>query len=383
MRLFDALHLTSAPVIDENGNMLVVSRSARTGTQVYTGASVGRPEMQWAVGYRPADEVFAQDSLDSYTAIPVTIDHPEQFVDADTWKEVAVGETDGAIKDGDFIRVPFTVRHAKAIKTIRDGKSAISMGYSADLDWTAGITDSGEKYDFIMRNLRMNHLSIVSEARGGPQLRIGDENSTPRKKEYSVKKLDFGGVTVSIDDHDAVASGFEKMKAELADAKSSADTANKALADVEAKHATALADAEAKVATQEAEIASLKQAVIDAKVTPEQMREAAKAYALVTDAAAKMGFTVTDAMSEAEIKKGAVLARLGDSYKDKSEAFFDAAFEIESGKLKDAAPVIQDAFQQARSNAKPIDFADAATKAREARAEMIANFNKRDRANAE
>jgi len=177
--------------------MLVSARSARSGTQLYTGAEVGRPEMPWVTVYRDPADVFDKESLESYTAIPVTINHPKEMVTADNWKDVSVGETDGAIKDGDFIRVPFTVRHKKAIKSITDGLSEISMGYACDLVWGGGITDSGEAYDARVTNLRMNHLAIVDRARGGAQLRIGDDAETLPKKDTKLPHIMHDGLKIA------------------------------------------------------------------------------------------------------------------------------------------------------------------------------------------
>ena len=51
------------------------------------------------------------------------------------------------------------------------------MGYTMDLDTTAGVTPSGEQYDAVQRKLRMNHLALVPRARGGSNLRMGDKTN--------------------------------------------------------------------------------------------------------------------------------------------------------------------------------------------------------------
>jgi hypothetical protein len=368
----DALEMTSKPVVDDNGNMLVVSRSARTGTQVYTGASVGKPEMQWAVGYRPEAEVFAQDSLDSYTAIPVTIEHPEKFVDAETWKDVAVGETDGAIKDGSFVRVPFTVRHSKAIKSIRDGKSQISMGYSANLEWTPGVTDAGEKYDFVMRDLKMNHLAIVDAARGGDALRIGDDSSSTQK-EARTMKIVYDGLTVDLSD-DAAASAFAKKLTDKADAAQAvADKATKDLADAQALAATVATSHVTTIEAKDAEIATLTaaKATIEAELAdardPAKLRDAAAEYAKVVSKAKALGATVSDSDNAATVKRNAVNARLGDAAKGWTDAQVDVSFATLSVAVADAAP---DAFRQARMGMNVVSIGDARAEAEKAYAEF-------------
>jgi len=366
MRLFDALQLTSAPVIDDAGNMLVSARSARTGVQIYRGAELGDAKNRdWVRLYRPADEVFSTDSLASYTAIPVTIEHPKTFVTADTWKDVAVGETDGAIKDGDFIRVPFTIRHAKAIKSIRDGKSEISMGYSVDLDWTSGVTDAGEEYDVIARNLKMNHLAVVDAARGGPALRIGDEGKKAMK-------------TIVIDAVPYNQENLDGLEAAVRKVETARDTANAALSDAENKlaqattaHVTAVEAKDAQVATLTAQVATLTQQLADAAITPAKLRDAAAAYAVVVNKAKALGVEVADNASESDIKRAVVTAKLGDAAKDWNDSQFDTSFATLTVGVKDAAPVL-DSFQ--REVAKPVtnfNDGDVRTQARTAHQEMI------------
>jgi len=56
----------------------------------------------------------------------------------------------------------------------------LSMGYTTDIDWTAGVTPKGEAYDGVQRNIRANHLAFVPQARGGEKLRFGDGDDEPR-----------------------------------------------------------------------------------------------------------------------------------------------------------------------------------------------------------
>ena len=41
-----------------------------------------------------------------------------------------------------------------------------------------GITPEGDKYDAVQKNIRGNHVAIVSTARGGPELKFGDKGET-------------------------------------------------------------------------------------------------------------------------------------------------------------------------------------------------------------
>jgi hypothetical protein len=47
----------------QDGYLVSEARAVRTGTQIYTGAEVGRPEMDTVPVYRAPEQVFSADSL--------------------------------------------------------------------------------------------------------------------------------------------------------------------------------------------------------------------------------------------------------------------------------------------------------------------------------
>ena len=53
----------------------------------------------------------------------------------------------------------------------KSGFKELSLGYNLDLDETPGVWQ-GEHYDAIQRNIRINHLALVREARAGDQARL-------------------------------------------------------------------------------------------------------------------------------------------------------------------------------------------------------------------
>src|SRR5690606_13036081 len=139
------------------------------------GWEVGKPDRPTVRVYRPETEVFSKDALHTYAHRPVTLDHPDEAVTADNWKDYAIGQTGGEVaRDGEFVRVPLVLMDSKAIEAVENGKRELSMGYSAELVFDSGVTPDGQEYDAIQKNLRMNHLAVVTMARGGSQLKIGD-----------------------------------------------------------------------------------------------------------------------------------------------------------------------------------------------------------------
>ena len=105
-------------------------------------------------------------------------------------------------------------------------------------------------------------------------------------------------------------------------------------------------DADAKVATlateaaaKDAKIATLEKAVEDAKVSPAQLREAAKAFAAVCDKAKALGVKFDDAADADVIMKAAVSAKMGDAAKDWTAEQIQASFAVLTADAKAADPM--------------------------------------------
>lgn len=112
------------------------------------------------------------------------------------------------------------------------------------------------------------------------------------------------GLSVDVSNADIAASTIATILA-------ARDAANTKVTAAEAK---AVADA-ATIVAKDAEIAKLTADVAAAKLTPQQMRDAGKAYALVCAKAKASGVTVTDAMDEDAIMKAVVdKAMPGNAY---------------------------------------------------------------------
>ncbi len=162
-----------------DGYLVAEAKCVRAGIQLYTGDELGKPEMKIVRVYRSPEQVFAKDSLQSFSHAPITIDHPKEQVSAENWKELSVGEVSTAAKRADdWIVLPLIFKDAAAIAQIESGKRELSAGYIADFDFTPGVTPEGELFDAQQRSIRINHLALVDKARAGSQARVGDSAKT-------------------------------------------------------------------------------------------------------------------------------------------------------------------------------------------------------------
>ena len=139
--------------------------------------------------YRPETEVFDKRAMISLAHRPITLDHPNETVHPKNWKKYSVGHSTGEVsRDGETIRVPLVLMDQAAIDAVRGGKTQLSVGYGAKLRWGEGKTSDGQLYDAMQTEIRGNHIAIVTTARGGDKLKMGDDEPDLFDREFSTKQ---------------------------------------------------------------------------------------------------------------------------------------------------------------------------------------------------
>ena len=165
---YDYGQVTKSEVTDE-GYLKVWCKAARVGTQLYT-----RGDGTQVREYRPEDEVSNPDSLASFGMKAVTLNHPKVLLDSKTTKLHQVGHAGSHVRFSDgFVEVALVITDQDAIDAIQRGDAQeVSAGYRVDYDPTPGVTPNGESYDGIQRNIRVNHIAVVSKGRAGREARL-------------------------------------------------------------------------------------------------------------------------------------------------------------------------------------------------------------------
>jgi hypothetical protein len=331
--------------------------------QDYMPGEIGQPAKADGTPYRigrPASEVFADEAMASAAHRPITVDHPAKDVTAANWRDLGVGDIGGDIKQqGKFLRVPVKMMDASAIRKAQTTHREFSLGYSADLDMTPQKIGDAD-VDGVMRNIRINHLAIVPAARGGPELRIVDERPAHLRdhQEPKAMKIKIGDAEVDLTDGAAVALAVGSLTTKYADAQVQIGT-------LTGQISTATTTIEAR----DGEIVALKQQVEDAAITPAKLQQLADARAKVIDHAKKIGGSaiVTDGKTDAEIRKAAVTAKLGDKAKDMSDAAIEGAF---AALLPAGGDTIRDGLTH-----QPVGFTDERTEYEKDRATRRASLS--------
>lgn len=372
MHFSDRMTLDGALRRTSDGYAVLSAKVARAGNvQIYLGSEVGVTDKAMVRVYRPTGQVFSRDAIKSYAGVPVTVGHPSASVTADSWKDLAVGEVgDEVLRDGEFVRVPMMLRDAKAIAKVEAGTRELSMGYEAEITLHDGVSPAGEKFDAIMSGFKMNHVAIVDQARGGSELRIGDEaladkwgaapiSVAPTKETTPMKTFTVDDVPVEMSDTAIVM--VQKVLDRLSTADASLTAANAKIGELTAA-----------VSTKDGEIVVLKQQVSDAALTPAKLDAAVRdRSAVIADAKAIAGKDIaTDGKTDDEIRKAAVAAKLGDKATGLDDAGIKGAFHALAAAVAKSDPV-RDAIRDGLNTHDITDLRAQAETARQKRDQAL------------
>jgi hypothetical protein len=206
--------------VTPEGYLRVWASIARTGIQLYTDAdgSVRRE-------YRPETEVASPDSLASFAGKAITSEHPPVLLDAENTKDYQVGFSGTeVVYDNGFVKAVMTITDQDTIERIMHGDAReVSAGYRVNYDPTPGVTDVGEHYDGIQKEILGNHIAVVRRGRAGPQVKLhldrqdaADPSLIPNNEDPSMTaKVNFDGAEFEVSESVALAITKEREDAKM------------------------------------------------------------------------------------------------------------------------------------------------------------------------
>lgn len=311
MKIIDSVMIGDARVTSD-GYLEANAHTARTGIQQYLGREIGRPDLDVVNVYRDEAEVFAKRSLDTFSRLPLTIGHPANGVNANNWRDLAVGTTgDEVLRDGEYLKIGLKITDGQAVQAVQNGKRELSVGYTADIVWQDGIAPDGTAYQAVQRNIAANHIAIVDKGRAGSRARIGDswEDFQPGGKPKTVR-----GQTMT-DQLKTVVLGESAVQVAIADV-AAIEKYKQGFADAQAAHADAIAAKDEEIGQLRADLKVAKDAAmidVDALVAA---RSELVAQVKAIDSAIEVA-----GKTDADLRRAAVASKLGDDMvKDASDA---------------------------------------------------------------
>lgn len=123
-------------------------------------------------GYRSGKAL--SDGAKTFNGLPILWDHHFEHAESPQ-KEFRIGSLGTDAKfNAPYLDNSLIFTDARAIKAIENGqKVELSAAYMFDPVFEPG-TFEGQPYDFIMTNIRGNHVALVDEGRAGPDVVVAD-----------------------------------------------------------------------------------------------------------------------------------------------------------------------------------------------------------------
>lgn len=163
---------------------------------------------------RLPENVFNEKSLESYKGKPIIITHDAGEVDKENVRREQIGTIMSAgYPDGDNVRCEIIIHDTNALK--KCGLKELSLGYSLDTDDTPGVW-KGEKYDCIQKNIEINHLALVGEARAGEAARLNIDSKDDDKTILKGGKISMKSETTGYRADEGADLTPEEMEAAIA-----------------------------------------------------------------------------------------------------------------------------------------------------------------------
>ena len=319
---------------------------ARTGVQQYTAAdgSIRRE-------YRPEAEVASPVSLASFAGKAITLEHPSVLLDSSNTKDYQIGFTSTeVVYDNGFVRAVMTITDKDAIERIMRGDAKeVSAGYRVNYEAIPGVTDSGENYDGIQKDINGNHIAVVRRGRAGPQVKLHLDRLdaadpylfNPIEDSSMTAKVNFDGAEFEVTESVALAITKERddAKGSYAEMKKKYDgmmaEASKMKEEMDAMHKEMKGKVDAAEGRADAlteEVDSLKADLSEAQkmnvdsLVEERIALIDKARPSLDSAFVFTGKTAREIM-EASIKVARTDADLSDRSDDYVTAMFDTLAE--------------------------------------------------------
>jgi hypothetical protein len=154
---------------------------SKVGVFPYSGGQLGYPELEpdkIYMVYRPEESLSEPETIESFKLLPLTDEH-EMLGSEDGTMPAEQKGVHGVIGEDVYFEAPYLKANLKIFSEklknlINEGKKELSIGYRCLYEKISGVYN-GDSYDFIQREIRGNHLALVSEGRSGPDVSVMDK----------------------------------------------------------------------------------------------------------------------------------------------------------------------------------------------------------------
>ena len=204
---------------DTNG-FLHVSNCHCTKVQIaqYLGSEISpdlEPDKVYNV-FRPEEELKKAETIQSLNGVPLQLEHHDDTADAPAqYTRIGATGTD-AVFEFPYLSNSLHFFNQKAIDLIESGeKCELSIGYDCEIHKEAGEFE-GVPYDFVQRNIKIQHVALVECGRAGADVKVSDSKENIfNSKKTEVDKMDKEKLLQFISELVKAGATEEEIKAKI------------------------------------------------------------------------------------------------------------------------------------------------------------------------
>lgn len=166
--------------------------------------------------YRPEEELKKAKTIQSLNGVPLQLEHHDDTAERPAqYTRIGATGTD-AVFEFPYLSNSLHFFNQKAIDLIESGeKCELSIGYDCEIHKEAGEFE-GVPYDFVQRNIKIQHVALVECGRAGADVKVSDSKEIILNSEKTeVKQMDKEKLLQLISELVKAGASEEEIKAKI------------------------------------------------------------------------------------------------------------------------------------------------------------------------
>ena len=166
--------------------------------------------------YRPEEELKKAETIQSLNGVPLQLEHHDDTAEKPAqYTRIGATGTD-AVFEYPYLSNSLHFFNQKAIDLIESGeKCELSIGYDCEIHKEAGEFE-GVPYDFVQRNIKIQHVALVECGRAGADVKVSDSKEIILNSEKNeVKQMDKEKLLQLINELVKAGASEEEIKAKI------------------------------------------------------------------------------------------------------------------------------------------------------------------------
>ena len=166
--------------------------------------------------FRPEEELKKADTIQSLNGVPLQLEHHDDTAEKPAqYTRIGATGTD-AVFEYPYLSNSLHFFNQKAIDLIESGeKCELSIGYDCEIHKEPGEFE-GVPYDFVQRNIKIQHVALVECGRAGADVKVSDSKEIILNSEKTeVKQMDKEKLLQLINELVKAGASEEEIKAKI------------------------------------------------------------------------------------------------------------------------------------------------------------------------